>query len=487
MLYLELKIELMSKNVLSNILIYGKGLVSSRALGLIRDLTIGISLGVGLESDILLVALTIPDFIANVSFGSGAQLALLPFFQKFDKATAIQKLIKIMRVLCLTTLPFAVALIVFQDNILHFFLPAYSYEQTTQFFSRFHTSLLLVISALMLIAVPLRSYLQAHKDFKNLGLENVIFNLFILMGVFTYFLTKNHTLLLSFVLLSFLLRIFWLVWSVQSFLVRHEITVISNTKTTFELPTTQIINSSVFTAALVIIPVIIRSFSTYLGEGWATKFIFANRLVDAALLIFTTIIGSVVFSEIPEMIKSSRAKLMEVFSLIVLYLLPTVGVLGFAATFFILNQISIEHVLYDYLYVLLALSVFIPARLFIHYYNLVLIADGKSAISAATAIIAAIASALIYKTMYNTSNNDPYLIISIQAMLVYPLCIGLLLHLALTSNLKLHWLFAACVYSYFHICYWLPDSYLWTVSLGILLTGAAACYIWSKKHLLKLS
>ena len=438
----------MSNTVLSNVLTYGKGLLSSRVLGLVRDLLIGISLGVGAESDILLIILTIPDFIANVSFGAGAQLALLPFFQTFSKNTSLHKLFKVLKAFTVFAIPFSFILVYFKNSLILFFLPAYTLKNIFEVLSPLNLCLFLVVSSTMLLATPIRSYLQAHKKFKSLGLENVIFNVFIISGVLMHLWLKNNSILFLFIFASFIARILWLAKSVKSFTLLEGVLAIdeNENKKAYSLPFLNIFNSSLFSIVLVSIPVVIRSFSTYLGEGWATKFIFANRLVDAALLIFTTIIGSVVFSELPSLLARSKKQLFKTFSLTSLFLMPTLSLAGFLCTFNLLAQVSTKSEIYDYLYVLLALSIFIPARLFIHYYNLILIAENKSLVSAVTAVLAALSSFLTYKNI-SLPVTDPYLFVLIQAVLLYPLCIGLLIHFTLSYKLRLDGLYAVIVHA----------------------------------------
>jgi peptidoglycan biosynthesis protein MviN/MurJ (putative lipid II flippase) len=476
----------MSKSLLSNILIYGKGLLSSRVLGLIRDLAIGLSLGINAKSDILLVALTIPDFIANVSLGGGLQLSLLPYFQKLGTGNAFGKLQQTLKNISFVVVPFFALLFIFKADIIKVFLPAFTIDEVHSQLSQMSIGLLLLISALMIYAAPMRSFLQANKDFKSLGLENVLFNIAIISGVLFHHITGLRSVLLLSIFFGFSVRLIWLFINVLKVSNQNMNPIIeeepASVKDTTQFPFKEASYSHLFSMALISMPVIIRSFSTYLGDGWATKFIFANRLVDAAMLIFTTVIGSVLFSELPKMLKDSRQKTIKIFSFASLYLLPALALLGFTITYLAMMFLEPTSEAYGYLYILVALSVFIPARLAVHYYNLILIADDKSAVSAAVALASASISFAVYKII-KLDFESAHLIVMIQAVVIYPLCLLMLMHFAWSYRYFKHTLFFCMVYGFVHICFITQKTETLTplLIIGVATSVLSGSLLWKKR------
>lgn len=408
----------MSKILLANIFVYGRGLLFSRVLGLFRDVLIGLVFGVGAGSDILLILLTVPDFLAGVLLGSAIQLVLVPYFQLNSKKVLVRRLVNSMvGTTALSVFAFFL-LAIFKSKIFSFFMPSYSIDEITGFTGIFGSYLILGFSSLMIINSPLRAFLHSQKRFNVLGLENIFFNMCVILGTSYYWFTHQLNFLFIFVSIGFISRFLWLFFN-SRIILNKELLVndIQHTKK-IEFPVLPILMSSLFTTFAITGPVLIRSFINTFGEGWASKFIYANRFVDIGMMALVTVSGAVVFSELSEQLKYSTDNVFKYFRRIILQILILITVLGVIFSNLILTRISL---LSDFLDIFVILCAFIPIRIFLHYFNLILMASNRNITSGSLTLLGTLVSFLVYKNVI--ISNSIFGIFELQIIIFSPIAI----------------------------------------------------------------
>jgi len=437
----------MSKAVLKNTFQYGGGLLASRFLGLFRDVLIGAAFGLGFSSDTLLVLLTVPDFLSDFLLGAGIQLALVPYLQIDDPKEARSRFKKCFLSVFVLAALVGAAVLFYKKELIQFFLPSYSFEQVAGLYGSTQTSLMILLSSLMLLNSPLRAFLHAHKKFKVLGLENVCFNLIMVSGVAVYYFVQNITVLIVFVFMSFFSRSLWLLYNCVHTLKTNDFTDSPLNDENAKLPLADSLFSSIFTSFLILGPILLRSYSNTLGEGWVTSFVYANRIVEMALMVFITILGSIVFSELPAQIKANKDNVLTWFGHTFLWFLPLVAFTGY---FLMKPLMAVAGDFKPHLMIFTLLALFIPIRLFLYYYNLILMASKNNKISGFMTLLAGLISYLIYtQTEFSTSVSS---LLNLQAILFYPLAFLFALYLLKTSKKLFPALsFLALIYLSFHL------------------------------------
>ncbi len=258
-------------------------LLIQRILGFGRELTLASKVGINEISDLAIILFNLPDILINIILGGGLSITIVPIFQRLNnknkKILATQLLITIGTFFSLITI-----LLAANNNILLKIL--------APGIERISYSNLLKPMSTTLIALPLTglaavttSILNSNYKFKTAASGYIILNLFIIA-----FLFSNIPVLSAVsygVCLGAFVRLIWQLFNIDFSI---------NLKKIFSIRLLdfkilkKLIGNFGFVTAIVSLPVICRSYSSFFDIGAISLFNYSFKLIQLPMGI---IIGSI--------------------------------------------------------------------------------------------------------------------------------------------------------------------------------------------------
>lgn len=279
------------------------GLVLGRMVGFLRDVFIASEYGSTETSDVVIVLLTVPDFLVGILVGGALTVVLIPEFKKLG-GSSISYMFFIRSKLMLLIAFSIVSLCVYwlAVPVLQLIAPGFTAEQINYTAPLFRIVIWLV--PLTVVAAVVTAYLQANNRFSISSFSTFIFNIIILVSIVlsNRFDEPIFVIAIS-VLIAGLVR--WL--ALYYFAPKYKIQFkdIKVKKINYELLRHYV--RAVFSGGfLLLIPFIARSLSTYAGDGSVSNVNYSLKLVDFALTISVMVIVTGVYPLIAEYYAKNR-------------------------------------------------------------------------------------------------------------------------------------------------------------------------------------
>ena len=287
------------KTFFKSIFNFGSGIFLGRLTGLLRDFLIIYSFGLGVEADFILVWITVPDMLIGLFLSGGLVNYIVPKIQSMGTELQKKFVSKMTALLFFSGSVITVILLYYKEFLFKFLWPNYFQSTFYDAFNYSHWEYILIVLPIMCTLPLFRSFLQVKQKFRILGVESLIFNLLI---IFSFTFLPDFKKFLIVFLFSFILRALWLVYfsikamersSVPVSLVEPKSKTLNKYKYNYNLAL-----SMGFQLILTSFPLVCRSIINLLGEGYVARYVLASRFVDFTLVLTTSVLGTVVFSNL---------------------------------------------------------------------------------------------------------------------------------------------------------------------------------------------
>ena len=285
------------------------GLMLGRILGLVRDIYLASKFGTSIESDILIIILTVPDAIFSLIASGAISASLIPEFKKISREDGVSLLL----ISSLLFFIFSILIILTlnsQDGLLvKIFSPGISLEYSPllqEYLSKVNWLIPLTI-----LAGVSTAFLHSKDKFFISSIGSAIINIFILIGLFlTAKNIQNLNILIAFILIGGSIR-----WISQLWIIRKDLLLIGKIKL-------QLINKYIFHryfyavlsgGLLILYPVVARSFASFSDEGSISIVNYSLKLVEVPANVAVTVLSIVILPKLSQMlIEKKRDKFREI-------------------------------------------------------------------------------------------------------------------------------------------------------------------------------
>lgn len=285
----------MLKNILLSTLVINLGLLLGRITGFIRESFVAATFGVSSEADVTLLMLTVPDLLVNILVGGALGAVLIPEFKANPDSSR--------KLLFQTAIFFGVlfavlsAFLFFNSSLLvEIFAPGFENEK--KLIASIRLSWVIWLIPLTILAGITASYLHFKDKFAIAALGTFIMNSSIILGLFlvqlefgTGYLVAIFILLGGFLRLSSQVLFVGINWSplssFNSILLTKEILL-------------RYVEAVFSGSILLIIPILVRAFSSFLGDGSLAIMNYSTTLIDFPLAIAITVLSVSFFPKLSE-------------------------------------------------------------------------------------------------------------------------------------------------------------------------------------------
>ena len=273
-------------------------LLASRVLGVLRETALAAALGSSGMADVVIVMLTLPDWLAGVLVSGALAYVLLPHWAKESAAQQNASQGRVARRLMLMSIALAAVMCIAQVPLSALLVPGVSASL------RSAASEAVVWSALALPAAMLAGLwatrLQHERDFVGLYSANLVVNGVLIAALVFVGLQgagAGQTLGI-FLLAAVALRLFWQGWRLRH--LRHR-SLLSASTPAVSLPGWRIWLGAALGAGLPLtLPFVARTFASGAGEGALATFNYAWKLVELPLVLAIQLVASLAFPAIAQ-------------------------------------------------------------------------------------------------------------------------------------------------------------------------------------------
>lgn len=275
-------------------------LLASRVLGVVRETALAAAFGNSGMADVVIVMVTLPDWLAGVLVSGALAYVLLPQWSKESVAQQNASQNQVTRRLLWGSLVLAGLICVAQGPVAALLVPGASAALQGA------ASHAVVWSALALPAAMLAGLwatrLQHERDFVGLYSANLVVNGVLIAALlflgFRGVGTGAVQALGVFLLMAVVLRLLWQGWRMRH--LRHSsLPVTSPTVASLPLPSWRIWMWAALGAGLPLtLPFVARTFASEAGEGALATFNYAWKLVELPLVLAIQLVASLAFPAI---------------------------------------------------------------------------------------------------------------------------------------------------------------------------------------------
>lgn len=162
-------------------LVVSSFLLLGRLSGFLRDWYLGWRYGAGLDSDLAIVVLTIPDLVVNVVLGGGVAAALVPAFRRLPPDRAAGLLVQAVGAVLLGLALIALGAAVFSRDLMGMLAPGLPAEAIDE--GRWYFAAAVIAIPLTAASGVVAAWLDAHGKFQFSASGTAVFNLFVIGGM----------------------------------------------------------------------------------------------------------------------------------------------------------------------------------------------------------------------------------------------------------------------------------------------------------------
>ena len=294
----------MLKAILVSSLLFNIGLLAGRLSGFARESFLAASFGIGPETDVAVLMLSLPDLLVNILVGGGIAASLIP---EFNRSAVHARTLLFQSLVAFSSVFVVLSLLAgfFMPWVLGVFAPG---------FTELQNSLAVGPMQLVMWLVPLTvttgvvaAYLNAHNFFLASSMGTLVINGVIITGLlFIYLAGGGLAELALFVLLGGLVRLVmqliaavringWPVLSFAPWLLNKPMWM-------------RFLQVAGAGSVLLSYPVVIRAYASYGEAGDVALVSFATKLVELPLAIAVTFLSVVLFPRLSNAFETDRAQ-----------------------------------------------------------------------------------------------------------------------------------------------------------------------------------
>lgn len=292
----------MLKSILLSSLVLNLGLLLGRLSGFLRESFLAANFGVGVEADIAVLMLSLPDLLVNILVGGALAAALIP---EFNRRRDMQRPLLGQALLVMAVLFGGLSLLlnVFVGPFMSMFAPGF--DEVACGLAVGPMGVVLWLIPLTVLAGVYTAFLQAQDHFAVPALGTLLINLVIVVGLVAIGLwspaSPLHVLAMV-VLLGGVLRLLafavtgrrvggWPSFAVRPWLISGDLLK-------------KFLQVASAGSLLLCFPVVIRAFASYSGEGAVAQVSYALKLVELPLALTVTFLGVVLFPRLSRAFES---------------------------------------------------------------------------------------------------------------------------------------------------------------------------------------
>jgi putative peptidoglycan lipid II flippase len=280
----------MIKKILFSALVLNMGLLLGRMSGFLREAIVAATYGVSIQSDIVVLMLTVPDLLVSILAGGAMGAVLTPEFSSNSKSSnklLIQALVFFGCIFLLVS----GGLYWYSYALAEFFAPGLSEVQI------FEVSIALEWVIWLMPLTVLAGIMTAFLHFKNkffiASLGTLILNSSIIVGLLLVFLGYGSLVWVAvFVLIGGLLR---LVSQIISAKISLDVPYLFKPLLVNKRILWHFVQALGSGGMLMLIPIFARTISSYFGEGSIAIMNYTTKLIDFPLAVAITIFSVVLF------------------------------------------------------------------------------------------------------------------------------------------------------------------------------------------------
>jgi murein biosynthesis integral membrane protein MurJ len=312
------------------------GVMLGRVAGFLREATLAAKFGVSTDTDIAVLALTVPDLLVNIFIMGGLTATLIPEFKRLNGFEAGHLFVQFSLVALFACSACVVILGIFSEQLVFLFAPGFS-DESLRRSTEVMQNVLWVIPLTVLAGVT-SAFLQSQYRFLMPSMGTLIFNASVVVGLL-FFVSgvKKLDTLVVFIILGGFAR-----WLSQLFVARNSFSLHG----CFD---SRLLNKNLFSrywqavtaiGMLSLYPVALRSASSFHGEGEMALVNFAFRLIDFPLGAVITVVAVALFPKLSSFYAKNDKKNFEKYFksgvyISVLFASAIAGVLGGGAGVFV--------------------------------------------------------------------------------------------------------------------------------------------------------
>jgi putative peptidoglycan lipid II flippase len=275
------------------------GLLLGRFLGLFREIIIAKEIGANLSADIIIALITLPDIFIGIFIGNSIAAVFTPKIKSLEIEKRFGYFLKLSSLFFLAFLGLTIVSYIYVEKIAFWILPAA------------HDSLDLIHQLKWILwAVPMlalnavsRVFLQAENRFALLGLENVIFNLVIIIGLYLFTSNFDYRDISYAILIGAFLRWIFQILQVSKM---YQIGLQGFTE---KVQTRDLLRYKVALSTgllLQLVPLFGRSIvSYYEGSGGLSIYNYAFKAIEFPMSLAISIVSVIVFPKLAESISQN--------------------------------------------------------------------------------------------------------------------------------------------------------------------------------------
>lgn len=270
------------------------GLLLGRFLGLFRELLLAGSLGSGPTADTIIALITLPDIFISVFVGNSLVAVFTPKIKALPPKERFGFFLKLNLIFGLIFFAIAALASFKLDWIAELILPAQG-SSTTLF-----SELRWIIWAVPLLALNAisRVFLQSENKFALLGLENVIFNIFIIGAIYLFTRSLDLRTMSIAIILGSLTRLLSQVWQISSL---YQKTLDGYPNKVNRQDFTRY-GHALFTGILIqVLPVYARSIASHFsGDGGLSIFNYSYKFIEFPMALGISIVSLVIYPRLTQ-------------------------------------------------------------------------------------------------------------------------------------------------------------------------------------------
>lgn len=285
----------MFKALLLSSLAINFGLLLGRLSGFAREAFVATTYGATAQADIVVLMLTVPDFLVNILIGGALGAVLVPEFTQHPEQ-ARKLLYQSLLFFGVVFSGVAAGLYWQTDTLVSLLVPGFAKAQAAQ--AAVALGWVIWLIPLTVLAGVVTAFLHARNMFAVAALGTLIVNSAIIAGlILVYFEYGSLRLVAVCVLLGGLIRMLSqlmqvrLVWSPLASLFPGRLN-----KALLMRYGQAMLSGSV----LLLFPVVARALASYEGEGSVALFSYATRLIEFPLAIAVTFLAAVLFPRLAQ-------------------------------------------------------------------------------------------------------------------------------------------------------------------------------------------
>ena len=294
----------MLKAILVSSLLFNIGLLAGRLSGFARESFLAASFGIGPETDVAVLMLSLPDLLVNILVGGGIAASLIP---EFNRSAVHARTLLFQGLLAFSSVFMVLSLLAgfFMPWVLGVFAPGFTEMQNSLAIGPMQWVMWLV--PLTVATGVVAAYLNAHNFFLASSIGTLVINGVIIAGlVFIYLAGGGLPELALFVLLGGLVR---LVMQLVAAVRINGWPVLSFTPWLLNKPMwMRFLQVAGAGSVLLSYPVVIRAYASYGEAGDVALVSFATKLVELPLAIAVTFLSVVLFPRLSNAFETDRAQ-----------------------------------------------------------------------------------------------------------------------------------------------------------------------------------